>query len=229
MIKCIVVDDELIAHQILEKYILKCESLALIGHCRNAMEALAMLEAHEVDLIFLDIQMPLISGLTFLKNLNNPPQIIFTTAFQDYALQGFELNAVDYLLKPFSYERFLKAVGKAEKLLENRSAEKSDENYFIIESNSVAVKLLYKDILYIEALGDYMKIYTPEKFYLQHTTLKLLEEQLPNDKFIRVHKSYIVAIGKIKMIAKDELILSNDIHVPIGQSHKEKLNEVFRK
>lgn len=229
MIKCIVVDDEPIAHQILEKYIKQNESLALLGHCRNAMEALAMMETHKVDLIFLDIQMPLINGLTLVKNLNNPPQIIFTTAFQDYALQGFELNAVDYLLKPFSYERFLKAVNKAKILLEKPEAETSSEDYFIVDNNQISVKIFYKDVLYIEAFGDYMKIHTTEKFYLQHVTLKALEEQLPKDRFLRVHKSYIVAIEKIKMLAKDGIILSNNICVPIGQSYKERLREVFRK
>ncbi|QJB30173.1 response regulator transcription factor [Chitinophaga oryzae] len=224
MIHCLIIDDEPIAHEILEEYVMRCGRIAIVGHCRNAMEAIAMLETYSVDLLFLDIQMPLVSGLTFLKNLEHPPQVIFTTAYQEYALDGFELNAVDYLLKPFSYERFLKAISKIKTTEENDPV----RSYFFVDNNRSTEKIYHDDIRYIEAVGDYMKIYLEDRYILQRSTLKALEEQLPAGDFVRVHKSYIVPVKKIVAIKKDTVYLSKTQTVPVSQSYREQLIRRFK-
>lgn len=224
MIHCIIVDDEPIAHEILEEYILRCERITIVGHARNAVEALALLEKYAIDLIFLDIQMPLISGLTFLKNLERPPGVIFTTAYQEYAIDGFELSAIDYLLKPFSYERFLKAIDK----IKTEKATTPARSYFFANNNRSTEKIYHDDILYIEAVGDYMKIHLADRYLLQRSTLKALEEELPADEFIRVHKSYIVPVKKIIAIRKDTLYLSKDLTIPVSQSYREQLIQKFK-
>lgn len=224
MIHCIIVDDEPIAHEILEEYILRCGRITIVGHARNAVEALALLEKYAIDLIFLDIQMPLISGLTFLKNLERPPAVIFTTAYQEYAIDGFELNAVDYLLKPFSYDRFLKAIDK----IKTEKTVTPERSYFFSNNNRSTEKIYHDDILYIEAVGDYMKIHLSDRYLLQRSTLKALEEELPADEFIRVHKSYIVPVKKIIAIKKDTLYLSKSLTIPVSQSYKEHLIQKFR-
>ncbi len=227
MITCIIIDDEPIAHQILEQYILKYQELILIGKFRNPIEAIPVLEKNEVNLIFLDIQMPLVNGLTFLKNLHNPPHVILTTAYPDYALQGFELNAADYLLKPFSYDRFAKAVNKVKSNLKIDSTNDKRSGYLLLTNNQTAIKIFYDEILFIEASGDYMKIHTTENVYMHYIRMKHLEEQLPQDMFLRIHKSYIVALHKIKQLKKDEVVLMNNIVLPVSSSFKQKLTEMF--
>lgn len=224
MIHCLIIDDEPIAHEILEEYVMRCGRLSIAGHCRNAMEAIAMLETYSIDLLFLDIQMPLVSGLTFLKNLERPPQVIFTTAYQEYALDGFELNAVDYLLKPFSYERFLKAIHKVKTEKETASV----RSYFFVDNNRTTEKVYHDEIRYIEAVGDYMKIHLEDRYILHRSTLKALEEQLPAGEFLRVHKSYIVPVKKIVAIKKDTVYLSKTLTIPVSQSYKEQLVRRFK-
>ena len=226
MTKCLIVDDEQVAHQILEQYILQTDSLTLVGKCRNALEAFAKLEQQAIDLIFLDIEMPLVNGLTFLKTLSNPPQVIFTTAYSEYALQGYELNVVDYLLKPFSYERFSKAIAKVKQPVQ---PEEKEEGNLIIKEKGGLIKLPHSDIVYIEASKDYMKIVTGKQQYLVHVTMKSLEEDLPKEKFVRIHKSFIVAMQHIKMIKADNIILSDNVSLPLSINYKEKLLELFKK
>lgn len=228
MIRCLIVDDEQIAHQILEQYILQTPGLTLVAKCRNALEAFAKLEQQAVDLIFLDIEMPLINGLTFLKTLSNPPQVILTTAYADYALQGYELNVVDYLLKPFSFERFSKALAKV-KPAEGPELKEEEAGYLMVKEKGGLIKIPYNKISYIEASKDYMKIVTPEQQYLVHLTMKSLEKQLPAVKFVRIHKSYIVSLQLIKMVKADNVVIGNNQSLPVGVNYKERLMEIYKK
>lgn len=230
MIRCLIVDDEVMAHQILEQYIIQTEGLVLVAKCRNAMEALAKLEQHEIDLVFLDIEMPLVSGISFLKNLSNPPKVIFTTAYADYALQGYELNVVDYLLKPFSYDRFTQAIAKMKLLASIKTAgERKDDNneFLVIKEKEGLIRIPFADILYVEGSRDYMKIVTTQRQYLAHLTMKKLEELLPSSLFMRTHKSYMVSLTKIKVLKNDELVLSNQQVIPVSVNYKEQVVKFF--
>jgi DNA-binding LytR/AlgR family response regulator len=236
MIHCLIADDEVIAHQILEQYILQTEGLTLVAKCRNAMEAFAKLQQHKVDLIFLDIEMPLVNGITFLKTLASPPKVIFTTAYAEYALQGYELNVVDYLLKPFSYERFAQAVGKVDAAVsgELRAASQGQvkvgemvEEFLVVKEKEGLLRIAFSEILYIEGSRDYMKIVTPERKHLVHLTMKKLEELLPAGKFIRTHKSYIVSVSKIKIVKTAELVLADQQVIPVSGHYKEGVVKSF--
>ena len=226
MIKCMIVDDEPIAHQILEQYILQTEGLTLVAKSRNAMEAFAKLDQQEIDLLFLDIEMPLIKGTTFLKTLTHPPKVIFTTAYAEHAVEGFELNAVDYLLKPFSYERFAKAISKLKPVAEKAVPEIT---YLVIKEKDALMKIAHKDILYIEAAKDYMKVHTADRQYLMHQTMKNLESSLPPGQFIRTHKSYIVALAQIKLVKTDSLLLTDQISIPVSPNYKESVVDSFKR
>lgn len=230
MIKCLICDDELIAHQILEAYILQTPGLVLVAKCRNALEAFAKLEQQPIDLIFLDIEMPLVNGIHFLKTLGDPPKVIFTTAYAEHALESYELNAVDYLLKPFSLERFTKAVEKARALIGNSSGtEKEDsEGALVIREKDGLIRVKHDQILYIEASKDYMKIVTAEKPYLVHITMKKLEGSLPPEQFVRTHKSYMVALKAIRLLKPDELVLTNNAVIPVSVNYREIVTEKFK-
>ncbi|MFT3827010.1 MAG: LytTR family DNA-binding domain-containing protein [Chitinophagaceae bacterium] len=228
MIKCLIADDELIAHQILEQYIMQTPGLTLVAKCRNALEAFSKLEQHAIDLIFLDIEMPLVNGVAFLRTLNvpNPPKVIFTTAYAEYALEGYELGVVDYLLKPFSFDRFTKAVEKARLALNKPAEQKApaeETGFLVIKEKGGLMKIAYDEILYVEASRDYMKIVTTLRQHLVHLTMKKLEELLPVDKFIRTHKSYIVSLAQIRQLKPDNLLLSNNISIPVSVNYKEEV------
>ena len=232
MIRCLIADDELMAHQILEQYILQTPGLLLVAKCRNALEAFAKLEQHAIDLIFLDIEMPLVNGIAFLKMLTNPPKVIFTTAYADYALEGYDLNVTDYLLKPFSYARFVKAVDKVKQLLQPPAGptETNDENdYLLVKEKEGLMKIAHADIYYIEASRDYMKIFTANGHHLVHLTMKKLEELLPASQFIRTHKSFIVALRQIKSLKPDNIVLANKVNVPVSANYTEMVMERFKK
>lgn len=231
MIRCLIVDDEVIAHQILEQYIIQTEGLTLIGKCRNAIEAMARMEQQQADLIFLDIEMPLVTGITFLKALTRPPKVIFTTAYAEYALQGYELNVVDYLLKPFSYDRFAQAVQKVKQQLEPvkevTAPEPAAQEYLMVKEKDGLLKVPFAEILFIEGSRDYMKIVTAQKQYLLHMTMKKLEELLPPARFVRTHKSYIVSVADIKIVKPAELLLANMQAIPISPNYKEQVMQCF--
>jgi len=232
MIHCLIADDEVIAHQILEQYIVQTEGLTLVAKCRNAMEAFAKLQQHKIDLIFLDIEMPLVNGITFLKTLPDPPKVIFTTAYAEYALQGYELNVVDYLLKPFSYERFSQAVEKVKTLNSSTIVSPSQTlpdpaDALVVKEKEGLLRIPFSDILYIEGSRDYMKIVTAGRRYLVHLTMKKLEELLPPGKFIRTHKSYIVSVSKIKIVKTAELVLADQQVVPVSGHYKEGVVKSF--
>jgi DNA-binding LytR/AlgR family response regulator len=224
---CIAIDDEPLALDIISEFCTRINYLNLIGTFTNPFDAVQILNTIEIDLIFLDIHMPQINGIEFLKSLYNPPLIIFTTAYKEHAFQGFEYDAVDYLIKPFSSDRFTKSVNKAHQLmkLKTRSESKHDEKPantggFImvkVEYNTIRVNL--DDILYIEGLKDYIKIFTGSKLILTKTTMKNIVDKLPPDRFLRVHKSFIVCVNKIDMIENYRILIGKQ-RIPIGESYK---------
>ena len=230
-INCIIIDDEPLARKGLKEYISDIEFLSLQGEFENPLKATDALVNGDIRLLLLDIQMPKITGLDFLKSLQAPPLTILTTAYPQYALQGYELNVVDYLLKPFSFERFLKAIMKAKSYLEaaqktpEHAAKKTDEaNYFFIKTDNKLVKLLYDDVLFAEALQNYVAIYTREKKYISYLTIKSVEEQLPAQQFIKVHKSYLVAADKVETIEGNEIKIGQH-RIPISRNIKEEVLE----
>src|SRR4026208_1655151 len=227
-IKCLVVDDEPPAREILKQHIAGVEALELTGTCANAVEAISFLKDNPVDLIFLDIQMPQLLGTNFIRTLKSPPKVIFTTAFRKYALEGFELDAVDYLLKPISFERFLKGINKVMQInspVEHSSSplkENSKEaasSFLYFRADRKMVKVFFNDILFIEALKDYIKIVTQNKTIITKYVLTTLAELLPADEFLRVHKSYIVAINKIESYNADSIQIAKH-ELPIGRLYK---------
>ncbi len=224
-IKTLLVDDEFLALKLLEQFALSFPQLKIVGKVKSAQAAQEIMEKEKVDLLFLDIQMPQLSGNQFLRGLENPPITIFTTAYPDYAVEAFELNAVDYLLKPFSFERFSLAVKKAEEKI--NVPDENEELFMIIKSDGKFSKINLNDILYIEGLKEYVKIICKEKKYVILESLKNMEEQLPSSHFLRVHKSYIVS--KSKVTDKEGFfIFLRKIKIPISRKKKiEIMKELF--
>ena len=216
--KCVILDDEPFAHQVLIHYINDTPGLALVASFRNAVEAYEYIGKNQVDLLFLDIEMPLINGVDFLKALPDAPKTIFTTAHKQYAFDGFELNAIDYLLKPFSYERFIRAVEKL-----NLIAETPIYDTLLVKEKDGTINLKQVDILYIEGCKDYVKILTAGKKYVIYQTLKATLEKLNQNIFLQSHRSYIVNKRHVTQIAQDTLILVDETFVPIGPSYKKEL------
>ncbi|PYF74808.1 LytR/AlgR family response regulator transcription factor [Pedobacter nutrimenti] len=224
---CIVIDDEPMAHQVLEHYIDQTPGLRHLASFRNAIEAFEYLGQHQVDLLFLDIEMPLINGLHFLKALTTRPKTIFTTAYKQYAFESYELEAVDYLLKPFSYERFTKAVSKAG--LWSGPAEDDQINHLLIKDGQSLLKLKQQDIIYVEGCKDYVKVFTKDKFYLVYQTLKGILEQLSSAYFVQAHRSYIVNKNYVERIVENKLIIGDQSFIPIGPLYKKDLLEAMKR
>ncbi|MBK9733345.1 MAG: response regulator transcription factor [Chitinophagaceae bacterium] len=223
MLKCIIVDDEPLAQEVLENYVQRVGGeLNLVKKCSNALDAFQSLHNEKIDLLFLDIQMPVIDGLSFLKSLKNPPAVILTTAYPNHAIEGFDLDVVDYLLKPISFERFLKAVNKVIEMRKAMSNPEGNTDYMFVKVDSKLVKINYADIIYIEGMKDYLKIFVKERPLVVHQTMKKIEDLLPRNKFIRVHKSYIVAISAVNSIVGN-FIEINGKEIPIGANYKEHL------
>ncbi len=241
-INTIIVDDEPLALDILETYIGKLPNLQLVARCSNAFEANEALRNHDVDLMFLDIQMPQLTGIDFLKTLAKPPMVVFTTAYSNYALEGFELNALDYLLKPVSLDRFMKAVNKAEEQMElhrqgnaehGASAPQEDgPDYFFVKSDKKLIRVRFSDIIYIEGLKDYVIIRMESGRVISLQTMKSLEDKLPAQQFIRVHRSYIVNIDKIAAIVGNMVEVMEKgapKHLPIGKNYRDILLDMIEK
>jgi DNA-binding LytR/AlgR family response regulator len=223
-IHCVIIEDEPLAQNILKKYVANHPVLKLAAVCNNATEAQAVLLSQNIELLFLDINLPKLSGINFLKTLPHPPLVIFTTAYPEYAVEGFELDAVDYLLKPFSFERFLKAVNKAiEKINKKEISLQTSSAFIFLKADKKVHKVNPDDILYIEASGDYIKVMTENGQYVVNDTLKNLLEELPAAQFIRVHKSYIISKNKIKFFEGNYIKVGN-IDIPIGNSYKEEIS-----
>ncbi len=221
-IKCLLVDDEPIAREILETYIQDIPQLELVMSCSNAFEAMKALDQRHIQLIFLDINMPKLSGISLIRSLLKPPEVIFTTAYPEFAVEGFELEAIDYLLKPFSFERFLKAVNKALHKLEISPTAQKETAHLFIKSGKKLHKVNVNEILYFNAIGDFVKVHTTQKVIITNDTLKNIEASLPTYAFIRIHKSYIVAVQAIQYIEGNQVKVSDQM-LPVGLTYKENL------
>lgn len=237
-INCLLVDDEPLALDVLSSYIQRVDGLEIVGRCENAMQAFEAIQNNPVDLLFLDIQMPKLDGIDFLKSLPNPPKVIFTTAYREYAIEAFEVDAVDYLLKPIPFSRFLKAVGKAYQHLQLQSssapvsaetdpaAELSSMESIFVRADKKMVKIMLQDILYIESLKDYVLIHLPDRRIITKQKISYLEEKLPEDKFLRIHRSFLVAIDKIEAFSPSQVEIQGK-ELPIGRSYKNTVNEIL--
>ena len=231
-ITCLIVDDEPLARNLLREYAGKVPYLDVRGTCANAMEAMEILRREPIDLLLLDIQMPDITGTAFVKSLQRKPLVIFTTAYSDYALEGYELDVVDYLLKPITFERFLRAIDKANQRLEHAKlppaespdAAESTPSFMFVKDGTKLVKVRWDDILYIEGLKDYVTIHTRDQKIVTLQRLKTLESQLPPDKFMRIHNSYIVALDAIDVVHRNEVQVGKAM-LPISDSYRKAFRE----
>lgn len=234
MIRAIAIDDEPLALQLVEGYIKKTPFLDFFGVYGNPISALESINQHDINLIFLDVQMPDLSGIDFVKRLNKESKFIFTTAFEKYAVEGFRLEAVDYLVKPFSYDEFLKAAKKAQKLieLEQKASEGIDSNndFLFLKSEYKIIRINLDDILYIEGLKDYVKVYLKNELkpILSINSLKTLEAKLPESKFMRVHRSFIVNLKSVNIIERSRIIFGK-VYIPVTDQYKEKFQEFLNK
>jgi len=235
MINCVIIDDEPLARKGLREYISDVDFLQLVGEYDNALKAAEMISKGDVQLLLLDIQMPKITGLDFMKTLQKPVPVIFTTAFPQYALDGFELNALDYLVKPISFDRFLKAALRAKEYYEVRQknetakvAAPESQDYFFIKADNKLVKISYNDILFVEALQNYVVVHTQEKKHITYLTFKSVEEYLPSNQFIKVHKSYIISAAKIDSIEGNDIRIGQH-HIPISRNLKDEVMDKLLK
>jgi DNA-binding LytR/AlgR family response regulator len=224
-LRCLIVDDEPPAQEIMKTYVQDCPQLELVHICGDAFAAGEMLQSEKIDLLLLDINLPRLSGLSFLKSLSHPPLVIFTTAYPEYAVEGFETGAVDYLVKPFSFDRFLKSVNKAVEMARIRRREEnpspeSAQKFILLRADKKSFKVNFSEILWVEATGDYLKVFLDGKHLVIHETIKGFHDQLPAGEFIRVHKSYLVSVNRIIYI-EGNLIRIGDKLIPIGRSYKE--------
>jgi DNA-binding LytR/AlgR family response regulator len=231
-INCIIIDDEPLARKGLAEFVAEIDFLELKGLGENALAANNLLSQHTIDLIFLDIQMPKMTGIELLKALKQKPMIIFTTAYSEYALQGYELDVLDYLVKPISFERFLKACNKAKEFYAfkntNPDSNPKTADYFFVKCDNGYEKIMYDDLLYIEAMENYVKVHTPIKKLVIYLTFKSLADSMPASKFIKVHKSFMVAIEKVTAINGNELKIGKD-SIPISRTMKDEVMEVLIK
>lgn len=233
-INCIIVDDESIARKGLKKYVESIDFLSLKGTCMNAMQANSLLKMHEIDLIFLDIEMPLITGMDFLKSLANPPKVIFTTAYSEYAIDSFQFDVIDYLVKPISPERFLKACNKAYSIFESNIPQEAiisikktkEQDYLFVKVDKELIKIKFDEILYIEGMQNYIRIHTDSSNFMVLVPLKNVFNLLPVKHFYQIHKSYIVALNKVQAISGNQLIISNH-KIPISRNKKEEIVKVL--
>ncbi len=227
-IKCLIVDDEPVAREILENHLAKIDTVNVVAGCKNALEAFNLINSEKIDLIFLDINMPEISGLSFAKSINRSIKIIFTTAYREYAVDGFDLQAVDYLLKPISFERLLQAINKyidenapvVKVLTKEIIPEKSD--FIFVRADRKMIKISIPDILFIESLADYIKIHLPGNTVVTRETMSSIEAKLPQKEFLRVHRSYVVSIAGIESFT-NEYIEINQKQIPISRSYKKEV------
>lgn len=235
---CLIVDDEPVARKGVAEYVNEIDFLNLAGQCENAVKASAHLNQQAIDLVFLDIQMPKLSGIEFLKMLKNPPLVIFTTAYSEYALEGYSLDVVDYLMKPITFERFLKAAQKALEIhLLRRAASQSGDtqaDYFFVKCDSKFEKVFFQEVCYMEAMQNYSIIHTQSRKLITYITMTSLENQLPAKQFLKVHKSYIVSIPHIKAIEGNEIFIG-EARIPISRNLKDEVinhilgNKLFKR
>ncbi len=224
---CLIIDDEPLARDLIRSHINKLENFEVVAECGDAMKALQELRNRHVDLMFMDIQMPQITGIEFLKTLKNPPKVVITTAYREYALEGFELDVVDYLLKPITFERFLKSVNKYYQVAQEEtttvtpSAEpnQQEEAFIYVKENKRVIKVHLNEILYVEGLSEYVQIYTDKRKIITKTSMTNMVEKLPTDGFLRIHKSYIISLSKIEAFTAHSIEVPGK-ELPIGRSYK---------
>ncbi len=225
-LNCLIIDDEPMARKGLEEYVREIEFLHRVASCENALKASSYIMDQQVDLIYLDIHMPKVSGIDFLKTLKNPPLTILTTAYTDYALEGYTLDVIDYLVKPITFERFLKASQKALEFfnLKNRAANPptNQPDYFFVRCDSKFEKVFFRDVIYVEALQNYTVIHIPDRKLITYITLTSLENQLPKDQFLKVHKSFLISVPHIKAIEGHEIIVDN-ARIPISRNLRDQV------
>lgn len=226
--RCLIIDDNKMARMAMKQLVSQVKMLELVAECSDAMEAYNYLSNKDIDLLLLDIEMPGMTGLELTKKLGNKcPLIIFTTAKTDYAVEAFELNVVDYLVKPVLPGRFMQAIEKTREVAESSKGEvktSAEQDFVFVKDNGVLKKINVDDMLYLEAMGDYVKVYTGQRFHVLHATLKSIEEKLPSAKFVRVHRSYIVSLNKIDFI-QDGAIMIGKVNVPIADTYRTLLNK----
>jgi DNA-binding LytR/AlgR family response regulator len=226
-IKCLIVDDEPIGREIIENFAKQINYLEVTAVCEDAFQAIDILQKKEIDLLITDIQMPKINGLEFVRALPSPPVTIFITAHENFAVNSYDLGVTDYLLKPVTLERFLKAVNKAKLQIDIKKISANSENkgidYFFIKANNKLNKIQYKDILYIESIKDYIKVFTVEGTFVSYSSMKSIEEKLPSEKFIRIHKSYLVQTNAVKAVMGNSVELVNGSSITVSKSRKDEL------
>src|SRR6476661_1693056 len=234
-IKCLIIDDEPPAREVLKRYVEQLPMLHLSGECSNAIQAIGMLQQQDIDLLFLDIRMPQLNGIDFLRTLNMPPKIIFTTAFAEYAVEGYELDIADYLMKPIRFDRFIKAVTKAfpkqptlvsEEKIQPIEEKNNTESFVYFRADRKMVKVLLNDILYIESMKDYVKVCTSHNTIITKQSLASVEAMLPEKSFIRTHRSFIVSIQHINTFT-NEIIEINKTEIPIGKLYRNSVLKVL--
>jgi len=229
MISCIAIDDEPLALNLMKEYISKVSFLDMKAGFTDAVEATTWLEKEKVDLVFLDIQMPDVNGIQFYNSMAQKPMVIFTTAFSEYAVEGFNVNAIDYLLKPFEYDRFVKAVYKAKEYYEFTINQEIRLSSIFVKADYQLVKINLKDVLFIEGLDDYIRIHLPEnKTILTLMSLKAIAEKLPQNEFVRIHRSYIVPLGRIEKISSKKIEIAGR-EIPVGISYADEFFKIMNK
>ena len=223
-LNCLIIDDEPIARKGLEEYVREVPFLHLAGVCENAMKASVLLKSESIDLMLLDIQMPKLSGIDFLKTLKNPPLVIFTTAFSEYALESYSLDVIDYLVKPIPFDRFLKATQKAfdYHILRQKASSEKESDFFFIKCDYKFEKVKFDDVQYVEAMQNYCIIHTRSGKLITHITMMGLEEKLPENKFLKVHKSFIISLDKINSVDGSEIVI-NTARIPISRGLKDEV------
>ena len=225
-LKCIVTDDEPIAREGLLSYIGKVDFLEVVAECEDALQLNDVLKSQTVDLLFLDIEMPYMSGIDFLSNLANPPKVIMTTAYEQYAIKGYDLDVIDYLLKPIPFERFLKAVNKAYDIIINQRNPAKEIDYFYVKTNQKFEKVFFNDILFIEGVENYVAIQTETSKIMTHATIKAILGKMPDDKFIQIHKSFIINLEKVSFV-EGNMVGIGKYKLPVSRTFREKVLPVI--
>ncbi len=229
--KCLIIDDEPLARDLIESYVKRMDKLTLVKTCSNALEAFPLLQQKQIDLIFLDIQMPQLTGIDLIKSLQDRPKVILTTAYREYAAEAFDLDVIDYLIKPVTFDRFLRAVGKiyqaAPQVVEENPVMKSfDDAYIFLREDREMVKVFLKDILYIESLRDYVRVKTAASQVVTYQKISFLEQKLPEKEFVRIHRSFIVAVDKVSSFTFNSVKIG-DIEIPLGRNYKHQAMKVL--
>lgn len=228
MMRCLIIDDEPLARALLESYVSKIQEIKSIQTCSNALEAFGFLQEKLVDLIFLDIEMPQVSGMELLRSLKNKPAVILTTAYREYAFEAYDLDVIDYMLKPITFDRFLRGIGKIKQLKQYHLPDEvtepapstGDDAYLYMKENREMIKVYLKDILYIESLRDYVRVKMQDKEVITYQKISYLEQKLPQHKFIRVHRSFMIAVDKVKSFSHSSVRV-NTLDIPIGRNYKQ--------